>query len=120
MKNAKIVLISLFLSFAYLAVVTVFFQGLGKAKYFDAVPDVFMITLGFIVLLTIFSQKKLKPNRLLILGTSLIVLERLIEIPLQEYQLIQGKPFLEAWIVMDFMFSVGLLILLIRFTKLYE
>lgn len=121
MKNIiKTMIVSFLISITYLFVVTLFFQGFGKAKYFDAIPDTLIITLGLTLLLTTISQQRQQPKRLFVLGSCVVILERLIEIPLQEYQLIQGNPIHIAWIAADFIFLIGLLILLMGFTKLYE
>lgn len=119
MKNAKTICISFLLPIIYLGFVTIFFQGFGKAKYFDDIPDVLIITLNLTILITVLMRHRIR-SKLLILGLLLIIVERLIEIPLQEYQLIQGKSPLEIWIGVDFIFFIGVLFLLMEFTKLYE
>ena len=82
--------LSVVLAAAYFFLVTSLFRGWQNAKLFDAVPDLAIFVIGFSLLAYSFSLRNRAERRYLASGAALICLQRLLEIPLQEYQAIVG------------------------------
>jgi len=74
------------LMIVYFFVVTSFFQGWQKAKFFDDVPDLVFATVSITLLCYVLRMKRSPGDMNLIIGLSLVSLTKLIEIPLQELQ----------------------------------
>ena len=113
-------MISIFLAIAYFFFVTSFFQGWQNSKLFDAVPDLMIFVLMFSFFIYAFRIKEKRKRLYLLLGTGAISLARLIEIPLQEYQVIVGSQGLPSifWTPTILLNLVGLLLLLLLFGRL--
>ncbi len=115
----KAIIIALVFCTVYLGIVTFFFQGLGKAKYFDDIPDMAIVVAGIVLFLAVYVRREVKARDLLLPGAFLIILERLIEIPMQEYQVLYGPIHPLWWIMNLLIFSTGIFLLLLAVKKLY-
>jgi len=86
-------LILIFLT-AYFFIVTYFFQGLGKCKLYDTLPDLIFASISLYFLFYVHRCKKLVFKRIakkqITWGLILVTLAKLIEIVIQEYQVIVG------------------------------
>jgi len=115
----KAIIIALVLCTAYLGIVTLFFQGLGKAKYFDDIPDMAVAACGIVLFLTVYARREVKARNLFLSGAFLFILERLIEIPMQEYQVLHGSLQPLWWMPTLLIYSSGIFLLLLAVKKLY-
>jgi hypothetical protein len=82
---AKALLVAVLLV-AYFFVVTSFFQGWQKAKFFDDAPDLVFATVSITLLFHVLRTKRSPGDKNLIIGLSLVSLDKLIEVVLQEAQ----------------------------------
>jgi len=99
---------------AYFFIVTSFFRGWQNAKFFDDVPDMVFLVVSLTFLYYAFGFKRSPAKKWLILGISLLVLVKLIEIPLQELQALTPGVSLEVifWMPPIIMFGLGFLCIL--------
>ncbi len=123
LKDINLLWIFLFavaFALAYFFIVTSFFQGGQNAKFFDDVPDLLIFIVAFI--LFVYSQrlKNRKARKLLFLGTGFICLQRLMEIPLQEYQVIIGILPVVYWILPILMEFFGIFLILFGFKEVIK
>jgi len=101
----------------YFFLVTSFFQGWQNAKLFDDIPDLLIFIVGFMIFAYGLKIKKTKARNFIILGGLLISLQKLIEIPLQEYQAVAGILNTIYWIPTLTIAILGFLFLLIGFKE---
>jgi hypothetical protein len=99
---------------AYFFLVTSFFQGWQKAKFFDDLPDLVFATVSITLLFHVLRMKRSPGDMNLIIGLSLVSLTKLIEIPLQELQALTPGKSLEVifWEPSMIMFGLGFLFIL--------
>jgi len=71
---------------AYFFVVTSFFQGWQNAKFFDDLPDLVFATVSITLLFHVLRTKRSPGDKNLTIGLSLVSLDKLIEVVLQEAQ----------------------------------
>lgn len=103
---------------AYFFIVTSFFQGWQNAKFFDAIPDLLIFIVAFMILIYGIRLKNGRAKPFILWGGGLICLRRLLDVPFQEYQEIVGllNVFI-WWPILIFEFA-GLILLLIGYRRL--
>jgi len=116
----KNIVIAIVFAALYLGTVTLFFQGPGKVKYFDDIPDIAVVACGIVLFLTVYARHGAKARNLFLPGSFLLVLERLIEIPMQEYQVLHGTLQPLWWMMTLLIYSSGIFLLLLAIKKSYE
>jgi hypothetical protein len=91
--------------------VTSFFQGWQKAKFFDDVPDLVFATVSITLLFYVLRMKRSPGDMNLIIGLSLVSLDKLIEVVLQELQALTPDESLEVvlWAPPIIMLGLGFL-----------
>jgi hypothetical protein len=99
---------------AYFFVVTSFFQGWQKAKFFDDAPDLVFATVSITLLFHVLRMKRSPGDMNLIIGLSLVSIDKLIEVVLQEAQALAplGSLELVLWEPSIIMFGLGFLFIL--------
>lgn len=123
LRNINMLWVFLFaVAFAtvYFFVATSFFQGWQKAKFFDDIPDLLIFILMFTIFIYAFRLKKSSAKKYIILGTGLICLQRLVEIPLQEYQAIVGVLSVIFWILPIILWLSGISLLFLGFKEVIK
>jgi hypothetical protein len=105
------VLLTAALLTAYFFLVTSFFQGWQKAKFFDDVPDLVFATVSITLLFYVLRMKRSPGDMNLIIGLSLVSLDKLIEVVLQELQALTPGESLEVvlWAPPIIMLGLGFL-----------
>jgi hypothetical protein len=103
---------------AYLFIVTLYFQGIQNAKLFDDIPDMLVFVVGIMVFAVGLKIKDVKVRYFIIYGGLLICLRRLLDIPLQEYQILSGITPVILWIPVIIFEFIGLLLLLVGYRRL--
>ncbi len=98
---------------AYFFIVTSFFQGWQKAKFFDDTPDMVFLVVSLTFLYYAVRFVRNPSKKWLVLGISLVALAKLIEIPLQEAQAMASLGSLELVLWMPAIIALGLGFLLI-------
>jgi hypothetical protein len=110
-------IISLIFAFAYFFIVTAFFQGWEQAKLFDATPDIIFIIIALNLMFYGFKLRKGLARGHLVRGALLLTLQKLIEIPLQEYQAIVGTLDVVHWVPSMLLGIVGFFSILLAFKE---
>ncbi len=112
-------LFGLIFAIGYFFLITSFFQGWQNAKFFDAIPDLIFFIIAFVVLGYAFKFKN-KARRFLVWGAGLLCVTRLIEVPIQEYQVIVGTLGLIYWLPPFFLTFFGFLLVLSAFKEVVK
>ena len=99
------------LMIVYFFVVTSFFQGWQNAKFFDDAPDLVFATVSITLLFYVLRMKRSPGDMNLIIGLSLVSLDKLIEVVLQELQALTPGESLEVvlWAPPIIMLGLGFL-----------
>lgn len=111
---------SLAFMIAYFFIITSFFQGWKNAKFFDAVPDLLILIVAFVLFGYAFKLKNISARKYIVLGAGCICLQRLMEIPLQEYQAIVGVLPVSYWISSILLESFGVFSLFFGFKEVIK
>ena len=114
------ILFALIFAIFYFFVSTLFFNGWQNAKFYDDIPDLLVIIVSFMTLIYSFRIDKFKPRNFIQFGSLFILLQRLLEIPLQEYQAIAGTLSLFIWIPVIFLGYLGILFILLGFKEVVK
>ena len=115
------ILMSSIFAISYFFIVTSFFQGWQNAKFFDDIPDLMIFIMGFLLAVYSLKIKNERAGVFVFFGGIFIALERLIEIPFQEYQVSIGStlnPFI--WLPIVSFGFLGYLLLLIGFGRIKD
>ena len=78
-------LISLTFVVTYFFVVVSFFEGWQTVRIFNSIPDLIVAFVALTILIFSLKFKNFKVRNYLVWGTTLIVIGKFIELPLQEY-----------------------------------
>jgi len=81
----SIVILSLALTVCYFFIVTPFFQGWKNATFYNDIPDLFATTILLILFFYGFKLKNVSTQKLILLGSSMAIFDKLIQIILEEY-----------------------------------
>lgn len=89
--NLSLVLsFALIFTIAYFFIITYLFQGWQNAQFFDDIWDMVFLVIFLTLLGYAFRLKNLEVRKFLLLGSGFFVLQRMLEIFLQEYQATVG------------------------------
>src|SRR3989339_333383 len=113
-------LIVLIFAIFYFFISASFFNGWQNAKFYDDIPDLLVIIVSFIILIYSFRIDKFKSRNFIQFGSLFLLLQRLLEIPLQEYQAIVGTLSLFIWIPVIFLGYLGILFILLGFKEVVK
>ena len=104
---------------AYFFIMTSFFQGWQNAKLFDDIPDLFVMVIGFMIFAVGLKIENFRARGPIILGGLFIVIRRLFDIPLQEWQEVIGAFVgIVYWGPVVAVEFIGLLLLLVGYGRL--
>lgn len=120
LKLRYYILLAIIFTIAYFLIITSFFQGWQNAKLFDDVPDLLILIAAFIIFIYAFRLKNIEARQYMALGAGFICLQRLIEVPLQEYQAMTGILDPLYWIPVTIIGFLGFLFLLLSFKKIIK
>jgi len=110
---------SLIFAIVYFFIVTSFFQGWQNAKLFDDIFDLLIFIAAFVLWAHSLRTKNIKARNSLAWGSALLCLQRLMEIPLQEYQLMFSVLGVQYWLLPILLGFLGIFLILFGFKKLF-
>lgn len=108
--------LSVIFAVVYFFVITSFFQGWQNALFYDDIPDLIFITFTLAGLYRAFKLGKESIKKPIILGLSLLLVAKLVEIPLQELQALGLVPPV-FWYPIMMMLFLGFLLILFSFKE---
>ncbi|MBU1046689.1 hypothetical protein KKH36_02835 [Patescibacteria group bacterium] len=117
LKIKHIISVALVFSLIYFFFITSFFQGWENAAFYDEISDLLTIFVVIILLLYGFKLKNRKASNLIILGSILIIIDKLLQIILEEYIYAFGLISSWFWIPGAIIGFAGLLLVFYGFNK---
>jgi hypothetical protein len=113
----KIVIFSLVFVFCYFLIVTSFFQGFSHADFYNDIPDLFTILILTILFFYGFKLKDIYAQQLISQGSFLAIVDRLIQIILEEYNYKFGLISTYFWLPGTIIGFIGLFLIFYGFKR---
>jgi hypothetical protein len=117
LETKKIIIFSLAFVFCYFFIVTSFFQGFRHADFYNDIPDLFTIFILIILFFYGFKLKDVYAQQLISQGSFLAIIDRLIQIILEEYNYKFGLISDYFWIPGTIIGFIGLFLIFYGFKR---